>query len=150
MVFAHRPPGVLRFVAYSATAVDLALGLMLVVLSRQTPVTRDLMGGGVLLIATCWLPAWILLGVRYEIESGALIVRRGPVARRIPLVDVEEVRIAAPLPGLEGVIVSYRRRIRRGVAALYPDDPREFLRQVGLSASHLRPAGEGTLKGSAA
>ena len=149
MVFAHRPPGVLRFVAYAATAIDLALGAMLVAMSQQAPAARDLMIGGIALIATCWLPAWILLAVRYEIESGALIVRRGPIAKRIPLAEVEEVRIAAPVPGLEGVIVAYRRRVRRRFAALYPEDPREFLRQMGASASHLQSAGEGTLKSSA-
>lgn len=145
MVFAHRPPGVLRFVAYSAGAIDLALGAMLVALSIQAPGARDLMIGGILLVVTCWLPPWILLGVRYELESGELIVRRGPIARRIALASVQEVRVAAPVPGLQGVIVTYRRKLGRSALALYPETPAEFLRQIAMQAPHLRPEGEATL-----
>lgn len=150
MVFAHRPPGALRFAAYSAAAVDLAFGAALVVMGTQTPGARGLQIGGFVLIAACWLPPWILLAVRYELEAGALVVRRGPIARRIPLDALEEVRRSAPLPGLEGVIVRYRRRALRVSDALYPEDPDGLLRQLQASAPQLEPVEDGVLRRRAA
>ena len=124
MVFAHRPPSVLRFAAYSAGAVDLAVGVALVVMGTQNPHGSGLRFGGWVLIASCWLP----------------------IAKRIPLDSVDEVRSSAPLPGLEGVIVSYRKGTRRVREPLFPDDPTEFLRQLGQLASFLEPAADGTLR----
>src|SRR5206468_2803067 len=135
-----------RFAAYSAGAVDLAVGVALVVMGTQNPHGSGLRFGGWVLIASCWLPPWVLLAVRYEIGPDALIVRRGPIAKRIPLDSVDEVRSSAPLPGLEGVIVSYRKGTRRVREPLFPDDPTEFLRQLGQLASFLEPAADGTLR----
>jgi hypothetical protein len=150
MVFAHRPPGVLRFAAYSAAAVDLALGAALVVMGTQAPGAQGLQIGGFILMASCWLPPWILLAVRYELEAGHLVVRRGPIAKRIPFDALEEVRKSAPLPGLEGVIVRYRRRALRTSDALYPEDPDAFLRYLKSSAPQLESVAEGVLRRRAA
>jgi len=146
VVFAHRPPAVLRFTAYSVAAVDLALGVALLVMGTQSPGAHGFQLGGLILIATCWLPPWILLAVRYEIEGGELIVRRGPIARRIPLAALDEVRLSTPLPGLEGVIVRYRKGSRRAREPLYPEDAASFLRQVQQSAPFLEAVEEGTLR----
>lgn len=145
-VFASRPPGVLRFAAYSAAAVDIALGVALVVMGMQSPGARGLQFGGLVLIAVSWLPPWILLGVRYELDADGLVVRRGPVRRRIAFNAMEEVRRSAPLPGLEGVIVRYRRRVGRASLPLYPEDAAGFLREVQAGAPQLETVAEGLLR----
>ena len=146
MVFAHRPPSVLRFAAYSAAAIDLALGAALVVMGTQSPGAAGFQIGGIVLIVTCWLPPWILLVVAYEVDGDQVIVRRGPLATRIRLEDLEEVRTSCPLPGLEGVIVRYRKGSRKATVALYPDDPAAFVRHVQQSAPFLEAVAEGALR----
>ena len=125
---------------------DFAVGTALVVMGAQGPGGRGLLVAGTLLIASSWLPPWILLGVRYEVAGGGLVVRRGPIARRVPLEAVDEVRIAQPLPGLSGVLLTHHRGARRMTTALYPAEATEFLRQIQLAADHLETTGEGILR----
>src|SRR5262245_57340032 len=115
-------------------------------MGMETPATRGLQYGGMALLATCWLPPWILLAVRYEIDQEQLVVHRGPLKRRIPIDDLDEVRASAPLPGLEGVIVRYRRGHRRSTLALYPEDAASFVRRVQEIAPALEPVAEGELR----
>jgi hypothetical protein len=146
VVFAHRPPAALRFAAYSASALDVAFGIALLVMGAQGPQGRGLEIGGAILLLGSGLPPWILLGVRYEIESGTLSVRRGPMIRRIPLERIEEARISTPLPGVSGVIVSHRAGPRLANQALYPEEAEEFLRQICAGAPQLEVVAEGALR----
>ena len=146
MVFPHRPPATIRFAAYSVAVVNLAIGVGLVMMGVQSPRASGLQFGGLVLIATCWLPPWILLAVRYELAGGELRIHHGPLTRAIALDTIDEVRASSPLPGLEGVIVSYRKKGRRVREPFYPGDPASFLREVQESAPFLSAIDHGTLR----
>ena len=146
MVFAQRPPGPVRLVAYLSAAIDLVVGVGLIVLgARGLGGFAMMIPGAVMVVAAGILP-WILLGVRYEIEEGELRIRRGPFTSRIPLAVIDEVRIASPLPSLTGVVVTHHRDTRSATVPIFPSDPDEFLRGVQQNAVELEPVEAGVLR----
>jgi hypothetical protein len=146
VVFAQRPPGPLKLAAYLSTAVDLIVGLALIAMGLRGLGTRTLLVPGAVLILASALVPWILLGVRYEIEAGELRVRRGPFTSRIPLAVIDEVRIAAPLPSLTGVVVTHHRDARSATTPLFPAEPDEFMRSLEQSADQLEMPESGVLR----
>jgi hypothetical protein len=146
VVFPQRSPAPLRLVAYLAAVIDFAVGVALILMALRGPAARVLVIPGAVLIVACGLVPWILLGVRYELEDGELLIRRGPFASRIPLGAVDEVRISAPLPALTGVVVTHHRGGRSATVPLFPAEPEEFLRQVEQNTLELEPVESGVLR----
>jgi hypothetical protein len=146
VVFLQRPPWPVRLAAYLSAGVDLVVGAGLIFLGvRGLGGIAMVIPGAVMVVASAVLP-WILLGVRYEIEESELRIRRGPFTNRIPLATVDEVRIAAPLPSLTGVVVTHHKGARIATVPLFPADPDELLRHVQQNASELEVVETGVLR----
>jgi hypothetical protein len=144
VTFGHRAPPTLRFAAYSAAILDLAIGGALIVVGAE-PDGLPLRIAGAVIAAGFWVAPWLLLGVRYEVAEGELIVRRGPVEKRLRLDGIEEVQVSRTA-GVDAVLIRHRRGDAIRVQAVQPDDPVGFLRHLQMGARQLLPAGEGVLR----
>jgi hypothetical protein len=91
---------------------------------------------------------WVLYGTRYWIEDGALRIRSGPFAWRIPLGEITGVEpsrnpLSSPACSLDRLLVRTRRgRWPAGGVLVSPDDKASFLRAMAASCPQLRLAGD--------
>ncbi|WP_341678282.1 PH domain-containing protein [Niveibacterium sp. SC-1] len=77
------------------------------------------------------LPAWILVGTRYQLTRDALLVRCGPGRWRIPVADIERVTpsrdwASSPALSLDRLRVEYGGR----TLLISPRDTERFLREL--------------------
>jgi hypothetical protein len=108
-------------------------------------------GGGVSLLAAGALGLWLAIATRYEISPFDLVVRFGPVKRRIPLECIEGAiparrRVVGPRGEIEVLSVAYRLRGRPRMAHLVPVERERFLRELAAKAPFLELRGESLVR----
>ena len=114
----------LLVLAGSALVVLWALGRTLLQ-GDATAIAISLVG----ILVGAGLPLWILLDTRYEIADGHLLVRCGPLRRRIALDQIRSVKpsrsmVSSPALSLDRVSIAHGRS---GAVLISPKDKAGFI-----------------------
>jgi hypothetical protein len=109
------------------------------------------LAAGALLLGVGLSSLAAVLYVRLELNDFELVVRRGAIAKRIPLECIEGVlpvrrTTDGPRPLPPHVTIVYQRAGRPGVAVLMPEDPDAFVRDLARGAPFLEKIGDRLLR----
>ncbi|HEX6850489.1 MAG TPA: hypothetical protein VF139_03720 [Candidatus Polarisedimenticolaceae bacterium] len=109
------------------------------------------MGAGALLLLAGGVSLWLAIATRYVISPFDLVVRFGPLKRRIPLECIEGAiparrRVVGPRGEIEVLSVAYRLAGRPRMAHLVPEERDRFLRELAAKAPFLELRGESLVR----
>lgn len=78
------------------------------------------------------LPLWLLLGTRYTLDQGQLLIRSGPFRWRVPVADITRITstsnpLSSPALSLDRLRIEYGRG---SAIMISPRDKEQFLREI--------------------
>jgi hypothetical protein len=106
---------------------------------------------GALLLAGGGFAMWLAVATGYAITPFDLVVRFGPLRRRIPLECIEGAipatrRVVGPRGSIEVLSVAWRCRGRPRMSHLVPEDRERFLRELAARSPFLELRGQALVR----
>ena len=108
--------------------------------------------GGLVIWVGFGLAAWVLLGARYEIDGDVLVLRSGPLRRRIAISSIDEVfptkkNQLSPAWAQARLQILFRPGERATTAFVAPADPAAFLQGLAIADPGLHLTGDRLARG---